>query len=293
MRHKHANEFFECDYYTNCGKVFKTEEERKSHILNVHEFGSKLAKCIYCKKMYSNFSKHMRRHHSLEAIRCKYCATYFHSEEDREKHHTEVHESDTKEKSKCSICGKFISSDTIYAHMRRIHDIDLVPGDKSKSSHYECPYCDAKVKNLGKHISYNHKSIAIRCKKVNCKTYFVSDEERRQHVLNVHSTATKVMKKKVQCLYCGKEIVKFRKHVREKHAKIAIRCKYKKCVSYFHSSNEREKHYLEKHPVMEKLKWFSCDKCSFKSVSYQNLIIHRQRIHGKANLNCASLLQDI
>jgi hypothetical protein len=287
LRNKHANEFFVCEYNGRCGKVFKTEEERKSHVLDVHESDPKLAKCIYCKKMYFELFKHMHRHHNLEAIKCKYCATYFHSEEDREKHHVEVHESDTKEKSQCTICGKFVSSNAMYRHMRRMHDIDLVSGNKSKSSYSECPYCDAKVKSLGDHISRYHKSIAIRCNKVKCKTYFLSDEERRQHVLNVHSTATKVMKKKVQCLYCGKEIVNYFRHVKEKHAKIDIRCKYYKCVSYFNSSNERVKHYLEKHAVTEQLKWFSCNKCSFKSISSQNLKIHSERIHGNAILKCA------
>jgi hypothetical protein len=171
MRNKHANEFIVCEYNANCGKVFKTEEERKSHIINVHKSGSKLAKCIYCKKMSSNFSRHMQRHHSLEAIKCNYCATFFLSEEDREKHHVEVHGRD--EKSQCSICGKFLSSRTIYSHMRSIHEIDLVSGNKSKSSYSECPYCDAKVKNLGNHIWRYHKSIAIRCKKLNWKTYFL------------------------------------------------------------------------------------------------------------------------
>jgi hypothetical protein len=285
LRNKHANEFFVCEYNVYCGKVFKTEEERKSHILNVHESGPKLAECIYCKKIYSKLWGHMRRHHSLEAIKCKYCAIYFQSEEDREKHYAEVHERD--EKSQCSICGKFLSADAIYTHMRRIHDIDPVSGSKSNSSYSKCPYCDAKVKILGKHISRYHKSIAIRCKKVNCKTYFLSEEERRQHVLNIHSTATKVMKKKVECLYCGKEIVNYVQHVKENHAKIAIRCKYKKCVSYFNSSNERVKHYLEKHPVTEQLKWFSCNKCNYKSISSRNLKIHREMIHGNANLKCA------
>jgi hypothetical protein len=285
LRKKHANEFFECKYNLHCGKIFKTEKERKSHILNVHESGPKLAECIYCKKMYSKLCDHMRRRHSLEAIKCQYCATYFHSEEDREKHHAEVHERD--EKSQCSICGKFLSSDAIYSHMRRMHDIDLVSGNISKSSYSECPYCDSKVKILGKHILYYHKSIAIRCTHSKCKTYFLSEEERRQHVVNVHSTATKVMKKKVECLYCGKEIIYYCDHVKEKHAKIAIRCKYHKCVSFFNSSNEREKHYLEKHPVTEILKWFSCNKCKYKSISSRNLKIHSQRIHGHANLKCA------
>jgi hypothetical protein len=280
MRNMHANEFFECKYNVHCGKVFKTEEERKSHIINVHKSGPKPAKCIYCKKMYFGLSWHIRRHHNLEAIKCKYCVTYFHSEEDREKHHVEVHERD--EKSQCSICGKFLSSNFIYGHMRNIHDIDLVSGNKSKSSHSECPYCDAKVKNLGHHIWCYHKSIAIKCKKVYCKTYFLSDEERRQHVLNVHSTATKVTKKKVECFYCGEEIMNYFRHVKQKHAKIAIRCKYIKCVSYFNSSNERVKHYLEKHSVTEKLKWFSCNKCNYKSIRSHSLKFHSQRIHGTA-----------
>jgi hypothetical protein len=293
LRNKHANDFFDCEYNVNCTKVFKTEEERKSYFLNVQKSCPKLAKCIYCKKMYFDLSCHMQHHHSLEAIKCKYCATYFFSEEDREKHQLEVHESDKKEKSQCSICGKFFSSTSIYGHMRRIHDIDPISGNKSKLSYSECPYCNAEVKNLCDHISYYHKSIAIRCKKYRCKTYFFSEEERRQHVLNVHSTDTKVMKKKVECLYCGDEIVNYFLHVKQNHAKIAIRCKYKKCVSYFNSSNERVKHYLEKHPVTEKLKWFSCSKCNYKSNSSRSLKAHCQRIHSNANLKCASLLQNI
>jgi hypothetical protein len=96
LRNMHANEFLECNYNAYCSKVFKTEEERKSHILNVHKSSPNLAKCIYCKKMCCNLSRHMQCRHSLESIKCKYCATYFYAEEDREKHHVEVHERDEK-----------------------------------------------------------------------------------------------------------------------------------------------------------------------------------------------------
>jgi hypothetical protein len=291
LQKNHVNQFFECKYNMTCCKFFKTKEERKSHILNVHESRPDLIKCIYCKKMFTPrfLTKHIKCGHKSIAIKCEYaktCHVYFHSEEDRKKHYMNVHESDEKVKTKCPVCSKFMVSKSIYYHMRFIHNIHLSKEGKLNSPlciFQKCPYCDAKIQSLGHHVSKQHKNVAIKCN-FRCETYFLNEEERRQHILQAHSTTN--VKSKIKCFYCGIMVSNYAQHIGKRHTKIAIRCKYRLCVTYFHSADERKKHYDEKHLMMEKLKRFSCSKCNYRSISALNLNQHEKRNHEGANLKC-------
>jgi KRAB domain-containing zinc finger protein len=292
LQKNHLNQFFECKYFANCGKFFKSKDERKLHIFNVHESRPGLTKCIYCKKMiqHCTISRHMLFRHKLVAIKCEYvqnCPTYFHTQAERNKHYLDVHNNHGAHKPKCSICGKFLSNvRSIYNHMRLHHKIELASDIRSEVLHSKCPYCHSKVKALSQHISKFHKSIAIRCNFYKCGTYFLNEEERRQHILKVHSTTKKKKIKTNKCVYCGVFVNDYSEHVKNVHSTVAIRCKYSRCATYFHSKNDQKKHYDEKHSVTEKIERFKCSQCSYKGINTRSVQLHYQRKHGNAIFKC-------
>jgi hypothetical protein len=150
LQKNHVNRFFECKYNKTCGKFFKTKEERKSHIFNVHESRPGLSKCIYCKKMIllCTLSRHMLSRHKLVAIKCEYvknCPTYFHTQAERDKHYLDVHNNRGAHTPKCFICGKFLSNvKSTYDHMRSHHKIELGSEIRAEVLHSKCPYCHSK-----------------------------------------------------------------------------------------------------------------------------------------------------
>jgi hypothetical protein len=253
LQKNHVNQFFECKYNTTCGKFFRTKEERKSHTFNVHESRPALIKCIYCKNMFtpSSLTKHIQSQHKSIGIRCEYarkCNVYFHSEEERNKHYMHVHKSDKTEKTKCPFCSKCLVSTSIYTHMRFVHKIHQSKEGKSNSSlhsYQKCPYCNAncKIQSLGQHVSKLHKNVAIKCN-FRCKTYFLDEEERRLHILKVHSTAH--VKSKVKCFYCGIMVSSYAEHIGNRHAKIAIRCKYRMLCHLFPFRGRAKKNITRK-----------------------------------------------
>jgi hypothetical protein len=296
MRDVHEDEMFFCKYNENCARFFKTKEEKDEHIKKVHESSTKFARCFYCKKMISKsyLSKHLRLFHKSVAIKCEYmqkCPTYFHSEDERKKHYIEVHEKDTEKNMWCKLCGKMINSNgCIFDHMRVVHKIEISSSKRAQegiqSIDKKCIYCNEIVKEISfrRHISLKHKA-AIRCN-FKCWEYFLSDEERQKHVLQVHSKAANEQMKK--CVYCN-EMVKVCRiwfHIRDYHSKVAIRCKSRFCVTYFKTKEEQEIHYNEKHLFSDEFKQKICTKCSYKCLSADTLRDHMLSKHSNENLKC-------
>jgi KRAB domain-containing zinc finger protein len=297
LRKKHANEIFECKYISTCASFFKTEEERSMHIIKVHESREDSVRCIYCKKFVRSYylKDHIRIQHNSVAIKCEYlqkCPTYFLSKKERDEHYLKVHESDTKDRVKCAICCKMVCSSRIYIHMRCYHKLEISLGARAKGvdpQFENCLYCNCVIEKrlMHYHVSYNHKSIAIKCN-FRCGKYFQSVEKRQEHILKVHSTRKKVGKKGIEqkCLYCGKIVRYYRHHLNHNHSSIIIRCKYLFCVTYFHTKEEREKHYVSEHSILNQMQPVNCTKCTQKFWSERNLKMHMQKMHYNGNLKC-------
>jgi hypothetical protein len=276
-REKHANEVFGCEYNFRCVKYFMSKEERNAHVAKVHKSQSNSMQCIYCKKFIckKGFAAHMKIFHNSVAIRCEYsmlCCAYFHSEEERSKHYDEVHESVTLNRVRCNICKLLVSANNYSRHLFIRHKVNTISGKMAK-----CPYCETLVFYclMEQHVNQNHKSIVIKCS-FNCGKFFVNEQERQEHILNFHSTDRNV---KTKCFYCRKMVKHHLKHIQYKHSKIAIRCNYPRCVTYFHSQEEKKMHFEERHWWSEELEQFRCSKCAFKCMARSTLKSHVKAIH--------------
>jgi KRAB domain-containing zinc finger protein len=290
LRKMHSNEVIKCKYNSTGVKKSQAEEERR-----VHELRKGSLQCIYCKKFVRRYylKEHIRIQHNSVAIKCEYlqnCPTYFHSKKERDEHYLKVHESDTKDRVKCAICCKMVSSIQIHRHMRLRHRLELNPGSGAigvNPQFENCPYCNCylKKRSLPDHVSRYHKSIAVKCN-FKCGKYFLTDEKRKEHILQVHSTSKKAGIKENKCFYCGKIVRYYSLHLFTKHSEIKIRCKYNKCFTYFHSKEELEKHEKEKHYILDQMKQVKCTKCTHTFLRVCHLKMHVQRMHCNDNLKC-------
>jgi hypothetical protein len=283
IQEKHANEVFICKYNFRCVKYFMSEEERNAHVAKVHESQSNSMQCIYCKKFIckKGFAAHMKIFHNSVAIRCEYsrlCCAYFRSEEERSKHYDEVHEGFTKNRVRCNICKILVRASNYSKHLIIRHKVNTKIPKKEK-----CPYCETLVLDclMEQHVNQNHKSIVIKCS-FNCGKFFVNEQERQEHILKFHSTNRNV---KTKCFYCGKMVKRYPEHIQCKHSKIAIRCNYPRCVTYFHSQ-EKKMHFEERHLQLEELKQFHCSKCAFKCSAGNNFRRHVKAMHGGVETQC-------
>jgi hypothetical protein len=289
LHKKHADNFVLCDYNINCGKIFKTELEKKEHISKVHENRSRSIKCIYCNKITTTFhlQHHMQVHHKSIMIKCDYiknCPTFFFSEQERSKHYEEVHENVALNRVKCSICNKFVGRSKIHSHVKTKHKLEMRP------KYVQCRYCHLMIKrqSISSHLWHFHKSEVIRCNFGYCNAYFLSQEERKEHVSKSHSASVNKgnVKQTKECIYCGHLTKEYYQHVAKNHSEVAIGCEYRKCATFFLSKEEQQKHYEEKHLNIAEMKKVICTKCNYKCLSVIDLNIHIQRIHSSDVLRC-------
>ncbi|XP_059480994.1 uncharacterized protein LOC132199911 [Neocloeon triangulifer] len=138
----------------------------------------------------------------------------------------------------------------------------------NKSCKKKCEYCNKMyVKSkMSMHINKEHSDIAIRCTYRKCATYFKTLEERDAHIKETHLKPKAIDPYPyVECIYCNRrDIRKFNlsQHVKINHSDTAIKCNFgKRCLTYFKTNAELEKHYETKHKSIEEKKKF---KCSWK-----------------------------
>jgi uncharacterized Zn-finger protein len=236
-----------------CFSSFETVEERDAHLIQDHN-KRKGFHCIICNKFLQDHKaqwSHMKVHKNV--IRCnhKLCPLYFKTREEQKLHTQQVHEQQENQ-MQCLYCGFWIRKSTFRFHVAR-----------------------------------KHKTDAIKCIKVHCNTYFLSESGRQEHMKKVHLAER--IKKKRTCFYCGKvyTAASLTNHVNAMHSDISIKCKIFKCNSYFHSKQELQRHFDERHKDAEKQKKINCAHCSYKTNDRVCFTQHFNIMHGTAKFKCA------
>jgi len=310
VRKLHGNEAIKCNFHQACPTYFLSIEEREKHILEDHKTGATRKFCIYCKKMFQCLAKHIRSHHKSEAIKCNYnkkCGFYFRTEQERRKHIEKVHEKNTGKLMKCIYCQRTTSY--LSRHVRIHHEQEAIQcnlncttyflSQEDKQKHIsqvhkkkntvKCIYCEKMLRDKQwQHMKICHKDVAIKCNfSIKCPTYFHTEEERDQHVLKIHQTAKPA--EEIECLYCGKMFFirdTYFHHIKFKHSDVKIKCGYSRCGEYFHTHEDREKHFQKVHAEIEILKKYLCNLCSYKSNEKATLKLHVAAKHGTENVKC-------
>ncbi|XP_065336584.1 zinc finger protein 91-like [Cloeon dipterum] len=101
-------------------------------------------------------------------------------------------------------------------------------------------------------------------------------EENAEHEANPDGR-----KIKNKCFYCGKVVSRIGKHMRKMHEN-AIRCDNRKCVTYFHTFEEKDKHTKEVHGK----KLIKCSFCE-KEFRWSNVMRrHIRHVHAEFCVGC-------
>lgn len=254
LHKRHPGQFSFCKHGGWCTKVFRTEEEKKQHVLRDHT-STKNKKCEFCHREYVSvkLALHMREFHN-NFIRCRYryCGTYFRFKEEEQKHR-ELFHAPEKNKQKCIFCGLHYTSGSLQRHLKLKHGPEL-------PSAFKCTF--------------------------HCLEYFLTKSDLDGHIASVHKKV--IVRKEFKCIYC-KKLCTFKKglhdHIKRCHGDVKIRCKLYGCAYYFHTQSECEDHLELVHKNLEDKK-FQCAHCSFRTDLKNNFEIHWARIHETSKIPC-------
>jgi hypothetical protein len=190
----------------------------------------KSVKCVYCNLEIKNktaMREHVKNwHNDIKTFSCWNCRIYFKSNEEKQE------------------------------HCRR---------EKHDEIRYKCIYCDstdfASTSYLMHHLKKQHSGTFIICKYNRmCLEQFKSQEEKEEHIRQVHEKGTR---KKLKCIFCQKVVNKMREHFDSKHEdEIWFRCKNHMCTSFFASYEEKIEHEQIMHPV--EVKKMKCPLCQME-----------------------------
>ncbi|XP_065336603.1 uncharacterized protein LOC135937380 [Cloeon dipterum] len=100
-----------------------------------------------------------------------------------------------------------------------------------------------------------------------------------------HVTKSDGQKSGRKCFYCGKMVANIGSHMRKMHAN-AIRCDYRKCVTYFHTFEEKVIHTKEVHEKSQAKKMFKCNFCEKEFRWPRDLRNHIRRAHAEFHVRC-------
>lgn len=160
----------------------------------------------------------------------------------------------------------------------------------------QCVYCKKQLPEdrLLSHVHIHHKAVALRCTfSQTCRSYFLSNEDRERHNLEVHLTGKLIENRKCSC--CSKEFQSFyelKQHALNIHGESLLKCSIKKCPFISNSSEKVTQHLQDAHVMAEKLKLFSCKICNFKTKFKLNIRTHTLRMHGTEKLKCKLCLKN-
>ncbi|XP_065346724.1 transcriptional repressor CTCF-like [Cloeon dipterum] len=153
-----------------------------------------------------------------------------------------------------------------------------------------CLYCGKWLANIRQHIRKNHKETAIRCELKKCSTYFLTLEQRNEHVNEVHGKVVLDVNAGVfPCIFCKKTFLRRKdrkQHIERRHSDMAFQCSNFLCVAVFTSQAELDAHYQANHAKADSLKSFQCDKCEFRCNNWNNLDRHVRHMHEEKTVRC-------
>jgi len=138
------------------------------------------------------------------------------------------------------------------------------------------------------HVFNAHADVAIKCNfTLNCPTYFKNVQQRERHIQEVHKKIKAA--EQLACVYCGKVFLRWSKlsvHVSNVHQDVAIKCNVFKCLHFFKSEDERDKHFREKHGENDSEKKIKCPYCDYKTKNEDCIKQHVALNHGTEKLKC-------
>jgi len=298
---------FECEV---CKNMYTSKHYLKYHMKSHakrEKQSPEIYECLICKELFSSVNylkKHKKENHKPEGIKCQIqpCKLYFKTTDEMKEHFINKHN------NKCKFCfSSFFRRSLLFSHLRKVHfdkkcnftqctfytdsRKEMAKHVKEKHNKYnditDCIYCGKSFAirtHMSQHVRYMHSEIAICCDNTKCSLFFKTLEDLEKHKKEAHQRVEK-HRKSAKCLYCPKTYADrgpYAVHIKIAHPE-AIRCKYRKCFTFFKSEEDRQKHNEEKH-----VENFCCALCDYKASKRDHIINHIQRHHFPKEVKCPS-----
>jgi len=293
-----------------CEEKFHIPANLDSHVERQHQpqesesapenssFTSNTISCLFCTKLIreNNILTHLKTNHKNESFRCKFanCLMVFMSAKIMEEHFLEVHCAPGKNPVECKECKKwYIRKDSLRNHLKIQHPDKKRPINQnhpkfkqaklkaSKSSLTTCIFCnESGFKNniyLHRHIKEKHKKVAVKCKIKQCRLYFTTKEQMKEHFVTKHT--------KVDCQFCQLSFASSKylsSHLKKVH--LEKKCAFYKCCFYTDSKEEMQTHEKEKHSKKEEA--CECIYCGKHFANKLGRSEHIQKFHSHISINC-------
>jgi len=156
--------------------------------------------------------------------------------------------------------------------------------ENTKFQNVNCIYCSKKVfkSHILGHMRTVHPKTFIKCPQHGCSTFFENEKNKEEHLLRVHATYDRKVKK---CVYCGAYLKDHKtqwSHMKLIHKDVAIRCSYNLCSTYFLTQEEKQIHLEEVHKITEKVKCVYCDFAFTTAILRQ----HVYNVHADVAIKC-------
>lgn len=217
-RKKHIKkEHYECEY---CKKIFKSEQEKQNHIRAIH-------RCKVCGNNYKLLASHMKKHPY-----CEVCNKYFLTKEEYNKQHLEPHPT-------CKYCGE-----------QQLSDIELI----THIENHKCPVCLDYFHLLDEHLKSH--PICKLCGKLVYDEEKLEDHLREDHQCDVCGKQfvdkTKLIQHrnthfKFNCSVCGMKFIN--ESGLNEHLKTHLKCSF--CSRHFKNESDLVNHLDDQHPRCE------------------------------------------
>lgn len=277
-----------------CGKVFNTQRQYTSHLRNhdhTKKFQCNIEGCDKAFRVKHHLDNHRRVHQRESPFACTFegCSARF-----RQKHALTIHKrKHTGEFIVCDDCkSPFVTQFSLNKHLEKCNGtykpfVTRVPNGKrslDSSERLKCPIDDcagsykAKI-SLEKHLTNVHQIVVTNTMCVICCQEFDSQQSLKQH-LRDHLPFS-----------CGLCSVNFKteenlqSHMSRSHEKDEVRLhRCQQCSAAFKRAEHLKSHINYKHSTADRP--YSCDFCSYKSQTRQDLNSHMKTHIKSKDFTC-------
>jgi len=229
-------------------------------------------------------------------FKCYFCPKAYNTSYTCELHTISSH---TKERPfKCSVCNHIKKDYPGYGglmrHYRKYHshlyneEMDRRTRKLKRSYKFDshrCYFCNKSFHlacTRDYHISTHTLELAYKCEFSPCTNQYKSRSIQLQHMRKCKFNPKQMKPKQFTCYFCTKTLyrlnslpVHIRSHTNEKPFKCPI------CSNRFTTADSLERHKLLQHDIG---KWWQCNLCEVKKVSYTALNHHIRSQHTRENM---------
>lgn len=265
----------QCD---SCNQTFPTLQKVAAHMKTKHSEKISKFDCCECSKIYSTKYKLLNHRRSQHPDTLNDYETDW-VERQKTRKLMKQPEPSSNELLACAICGGMYRPNSMYDHIKRVHE---------RSLKYECDYCGKShydkyslKSHIIRHIPKNHREKPFECDI--CSRRYCSLKIMRRHKIIAHLNDAD----RITC-HCGKSFrsqTHYRNHIKHVHQREEFEMPCKLCNKILTSSTALKQHIRIFHTEGGQNN-FMCNLCGRRYNSKGDLNTHTRTSHEEKRFSC-------